>query len=341
MSPSFRRPGAMSLGPSTTRRRYLQAAAAAGLSTLAGWSVPGRAQAYPARPINFIVPWPAGSTSDNTMRALVQSASGFLGQSIVVENRPGASGMLGVQVIAAARPDGYTIGQMPLSATRFAQIGTLKIDPRKDLTPIARIAGLTFGIVVRDDSPYRTFEALLADARAKPGKLSYGSPGVGNQTHIGMEMIGLATGATFMHVPFKGGNEATLGLLGGQVDMVADSSGWAPLVLQGKLRLLCVWGEQRLKRFPDVPTLKELGHDIQITAPGGVVGPRGLPGEVVATLAEALDRAVRSTEFQATLDRFDMPAMYQGPADYGRYIAASWDQETQLIDRLDLREVLK
>lgn len=321
-----------------TRRRLIQLAAATATTAFSplGWS-----QAWPARPITFIVPWPAGSTSDNVMRALVQIASAPLGQPIVVDNRAGASGMLGVQALANAKPDGYTIGQVPLSVTRFAQLGTLRIDPRKDLTPIARVAGLTFGIVVRPDSPYKTMAELLAFAKAHPGKLTYGSAGIGNQTHIGMEMIEAATGVQFTHIPYKGGNEATQGLLGGHVDMVADSSGWAPLVLQDKLRLLCTWGDQRLKRFPGVPTLKEMGYDVQISAPGGVGAPAGIPAEAEARLVAAFRQATLSPEFQLALDRFDMPQMYQGPADYRKTLEQSYAEETRLIDKLKLREVLK
>lgn len=322
--------------PGARRRALLLAAACAACAPSFA-----HADAYPARPITFIVPWPAGSTSDGLMRVLAQAASRQLGQSIVVDNKPGASGMLGVNAIAGARPDGYTIGQIPLSVTRFAQLGTLKIDPRKDLTPIARVAGLTFGIVVRPDSPFKTMQELLAYAKAHPSKLTYGSAGMGNQTHIGMEIIEQATSVKFTHVPYKGGNEATMGLLGGQVDMVADSSGWAPMVLQGKLRLLTVWGEQRLKRFPDVPTMQELGYSVRIAAPGGVAGPAGIPAEVSAKLADAFKAATLSPEFQAAVDKFDMPVMYQGPADYRKYLEQSYAEETLLIQRLNLREILK
>lgn len=319
-----------------SRRRGLLAA-----SMAAAFAPRALAQSWPARPIVFIVPWPAGSTSDNVMRVLVKVAAEQLGQSIVVENKAGVSGMLGVQAMASAKPDGYTIGQVPLSVTRFSQVGVLKADPRKDLTPIARVAGLTFGIVVRPESPFKTMRELLAFAKANSGKLTYGSAGVGNQTHIGMEIIQHAAAVEFTHVPFKGGNEATQALMGGHIDMVADSSGWAPLVQQGRLRLLCVWGEQRLKRFPDVPTMRELGYDVNISAPGGIAAPVGIPVEVEARLVAAFRVATLSPEFQAAVDRFDMPVMYQGPADYRRTLEQSWAEETRLIDTLKLREVLK
>jgi tripartite-type tricarboxylate transporter receptor subunit TctC len=324
---------------SIARRNVLLAgAAAAAVSSL---PLLAHAQAFPSKPVTFVVPWPAGSTSDSVMRSLVHLASQSLGQAIVVENKAGASGMLGVSAMAQAKPDGYTIGQIPLSVTRFSQVGTLKIDPRKDLTPIGLVAGLTFGIVVKPESPHKTMNELLAFGKANPGKLTYGTAGVGNQTHIGMEIIEAATGVKFTHVPYKGGNEATQGLLGGHVDMVADSSGWAPLVLQGKLRLLCVWGGKRLTRFPDVPTMKELGYDVSINAPGGVAGPAGMPADVQAKLAAAFEHAAKHPEFQAALDKFDMPLMYQAPAEYKKTLEQSYTEETALIQKLNLREVLK
>lgn len=321
------------------RRQILMAAASA--IAVTPQMVRAQAQAYPSRVINFVVPWPAGSTSDVVMRELTRIASQQLGQPIAVENKAGASGMIGVGFIANAKPDGYTIGQIPLSVTRFTQLGTLKVDPLKDLSLIAQVAGLTFGIVVRPDSPFKTMKDLLAYAKANPGKLTYGSAGIGNQTHIGVEMIEMATGVKFTHVPYKGGNEATQGLLGGHVDMLSDSSGWAPLVLQGKLRLLCVWGNKRLKRFPDVPTMSELGYDIHINAPGGVAGPAGIPAEALQKLVAAFKVATQSAEFQAVLDRYDMPVMYEDPAGYRKTIEKSYAEETVLIDKLNLREILK
>ena len=169
----------------SARRRALMAAA--GMLPFAAFAQPDAN--YPSKPIVFVCPWPAGSISDTTMRVLAQQASTHLGQSIVIENRVGASGMLGVKAMTQARPDGYTIGQIPLSITRFSQVGNVKIDALHDVTYIARAAGLAFGIVVRADSPYKDLAALLAYAKAHPGKLSYGSPGVGNQTHIGMEAL--------------------------------------------------------------------------------------------------------------------------------------------------------
>ncbi len=185
---------------------------------------------YPSRPIRFICPWPAGGTADTTMRALCRVAAAELGQPIAVENRAGAAGMIGAAGIATAQPDGYTIGQIPLSVTRFSQLGSFQHDPRSDFTFIARTAGQTFGIAVRADSPFKTIQDLVAAAKAKPDTITYATSGVAGQTHIGMEEFSHAAQIKMSHVPFKGGADALHGVLGGHVQVLADSSSWAPLV---------------------------------------------------------------------------------------------------------------
>jgi tripartite-type tricarboxylate transporter receptor subunit TctC len=323
--------------PKPGRRALLiGAGSAALLSTVA------RAQnMFPERPVTIIVPWPAGSTSDGLMRALTRAAAPHLNQTIVVENRPGAASLLGTQAIAAARPDGYTIGQVTSSAARFQQLGLTSPDPRKDLTLIVRLAGFTFGTVVRADSPHRTMRDVIGFAKANPGKLTYATAGVGSQVHIGMEMILRAAGVTMLHVPYKGGNEAMQALLSGDVDMMADSSGWLPMVESGRLRLTSVWGEQRLARFPDVPTLRDLGYDLAFTSPFGVAGPAGIPEKARTRLAQVFEQAAKSAEFKEALDRLLMPTMYQGPAEYADYMVKSYDEETKVVETLKLRELLK
>ena len=298
------------------------------------------AQAYPDRPITFICPWPAGGTADITMRALCTAASKVLGQTIVVENRTGASGMLGLKAMATARPDGYTIGQIPISVTRFSQLGTVQLDPLKELTYIARTSGQTFGIAVRADSPWKTLKDFVAAAKAAPGKLTYGSAGIGGATHVGMEEFALAAGIQLNHIPYKGGAPALQDLLGGQVDALADSSSWAPHVKAGKLRLLATWGEKRTQDFPDVPTLKEQGFDVVVDAPNGIGAPKGLDPAIAARLREAFRQAAASPEFVAACDKIDAPLMYLDGPDYEKYVATVYRKETVLIDKLRLRELM-
>lgn len=322
----------------TPRRHFLLGSASLALSTLP--VTRAFAAAYPDRPITFICPWPAGGTADQTMRAMCAVAAKQLGQTIVVENRTGASGMLGLKYMASAKPDGYTIGQVPISVTRFAQLGSVQLDPLKDLTYIARSSGQTFGIAVQANSPYKTLKDLVAAAKAKPGLLTYASAGIGGATHVGMEEFALAAGIEFNHIPFKGGSDALQALMGGHVDALADSSSWAQHVLSGKLRLLATWGETRTNDFKDVPTLKELGYNVVVDAPNGIGAPKGMDPAVSAKLREAFKVAAASAEFKAACAKLDAPLMYLDGPDYEKYIAATYKKETALIERLKLKEML-
>lgn len=326
------------MNPRSSRRRATLALA--GLP-LALRGVPSASQTlWPERPLLFLCPWPAGGTADQTMRALCGAAARVLGRPIAVENRAGAAGMIGLKALAAARPDGYTIGQVPISVTRFAQLGTVAIDPLRDLSYIARTSGQTFGIAVLAGAPWKTLGEFVAAARAQPGRVSYGSSGIGGATHVGMEEFALAAGVQLNHVPFKGGAEALQNLLGGHVDALADSSSWAPHVHSGRLRLLATWGDQRTRDFADVPTLRESGFDVVVDAPNGVAAPRGVDPAIVLRLREAFRQAVQSPEFVAACARIDAPVMYLDGPDYQRYVAEVWQRETRLIERLKLRELL-
>lgn len=312
-------------------------AGAAGL-LLPAWA---RAQEFPARPINFICPWPAGGTADASMRAICQVASGVLKQPITVENRAGAAGMIGAKAIASAKPDGYTIGQIPISVTRFSQLGTLQADPRKDFTFLARTNGQTFGIAVLPNSKFKTLKDMVAFAKANPGKVTYAHAGVGGATHVGMEEFALAAGIELNAVAYKGGSAALNDTLSGQVDMLADSSSWAPHVEAGKLRLLATWGEERTPRFKDTPTLKDLGFNVVVDAPNGIGAPAGLPADVEKKLRDAFRVAINSDDFKTVAARIDSPVMYLDGPDYRKYVDQVYARETQLIQRLKLKELLE
>lgn len=320
------------------RRHFVTAAL--GTATLAA-ARPLLASNWPERPITFLCPWPAGGTADQSMRALCTVAAKVLGQAIAVENKAGASGMIGAKALASAKADGYTIGQIPISVTRFAQLGTFQGDPRKDFTYIARTSGQTFGIAVKADSPFKTLKDLVDAAKAKPGEVTYAHAGVGGATHVGMEQFAGAAGIQLNPVPYKGGAEALAGVLGGQVDALADSSSWAPHVEAGKLRLLATWGEQRTPRFQNTPTLKELGYNVVVDAPNGIGAPKGLDPAIAARLREAFKQAVASPEFKAVADRIDAPVMYLDGPDYEKYVNTVYQQETVLIDKLKLRQLMK
>lgn len=322
----------------TTRRQFVLASL--GSAAFAATGTRALAAGFPERPVTFVCPWPAGGTADMTMRALCAAAAKNLGQTVVVENRTGASGMLGLKSMAGAKPDGYTIGQIPISVTRFSQLGSVQIDPLKDLTYIARTSGQTFGIAVPATAPHKTLAEFVAAAKASPGKITYGSAGIGGATHVGMEEFALAAGVSFNHIPFKGGADALQAVLGGHVEALADSSSWAPHVKAGKLRLLATWGEQRTNDFKDVPTLKEAGYNVVVDAPNGIGAPKGLEPAIAARLREAFKVAAASPEFTAACDKIDAPLMYLDGPDYEKYIAATYRKETALIERLKLKEMM-
>lgn len=332
--------------PELGRRRFLggavacTAAGVAGLGTL-GALRPAYASRYPTKPITFICPWPVGGTADQSMRALCHVAGQELGQSIVVENRAGAAGMIGVRALASARPDGYTIGQIPISVTRFSQLDMLPLDPRTDLSYIARTSGQTFGIAVLADSPFKSLQDMVEHAKANPGKLTYGHSGIGGATHVGMEEFAMEAGISLTAVAYRGGAPALQDLMGRQVDLLADSSSWAPHVQAGTLRLLATWGEDRTPRFSDTPTLKDAGYDVVVAAPNGIGGPKGMDPAAMQALRAAFRKAVESTEFKEVTERIDAPIMYLDGDDYQRYVSSVYDHETTLIERLNLKTLLK
>lgn len=311
----------------------LGAAGAASLATPAIGQAP-----FPNRPIRLICPWTPGGSTDMQMRAIAEIASRKLGQPISIENRPGAGGVIGPQAVAQAQPDGYTLGQLPISVFRHPQMVARPLfNPLEDFTYVIHLTGYLFGTVVRADSPIRTHQELIERAKAQPGRISYGSPGVGTSLHITMEQIALAAGAEFLHVPFRGFAENIAALLGGQVDVLADSSGWAPLALDGRVRVLAVWGRERAKRFPDVPTLQEVGVPVVSASPYGFGGPKGIPAEIVAKLHDAFKEALMDRAHLDVLDRYDMLPWYMNSADYAAFARQTFEEEGAMIRRLNLR----
>lgn len=294
---------------------------------------------YPDRPIRLIIPWPPGGSSDSQLRSLAEQASRGLGQPVVVENRSGAGGTLhAVHLAREARPDGHTIGQMHLSVVRRPfLVRTPQWDVTTDFTHIIGLTGWLFGVAVKADSPFRTFPEVIAHARANPGKLSFSTSGIATTNHIAMEDIAARERVEFTHVPFRGANEGVTAVLGGNVDMIADSSTWAGNVEAGQMRLLCVWSESRAPRFTDVPTLKELGYDMVVTSPYGISGPPRMDPGVVRALHDALHTALMSEENTRVRGQFDMPLAYLNSEQYQDFIIRRAAYEREMVNRLGLR----
>jgi tripartite-type tricarboxylate transporter receptor subunit TctC len=311
-----------------------------GLSLLLGilFSVNATAQTFPSRPVTFIVPWPPGGSTDLAMRSLAVIAEKHLGQRIVIENRPGVSGTMGAQQLAqSARPDGYTISQMPITVFRLPAMAKMPFDPSADFSWIIHLTGYTFGVVVRSDSPWKTFGDLVAYAKANPGKVTYATPGNGTSLHITMEDIAQREGIQWVQVPFKGYAEGAQALLGGHVDVHSDSTGWAEQVNSGRLRLLCTWGAARTKRWPSVPTLKDLGYPIVSNSPYGIAGPKGMDPAVVKVLHDAFKKALDDPEYVKTLDKFDQEVFYLNSADYTALAKKYIEEEREAVKRLNLK----
>jgi tripartite-type tricarboxylate transporter receptor subunit TctC len=297
-----------------------------------------QAQNFPSRPVTLIVPWPAGGTTDVVMRALATATEKHLGQSLVIDNRVGASGTLAPGHMAAnARPDGYTIAQIPITIFRLPHMRKTTFDPTKDFTYIIGLTGYTFGVVVRKDAPWKTFGELLADAKANPGKINYGTPGAGTSLHITMEQIAKLQGLKWTHVPFKGNADATTALLGGHIHVLADSTGWAQLVNNGELRLLVTWGAGRTKNWPNVPNLKEVGINLVSNSPFGIAGPPGMDPTVVKTLHDAFKKGMEEPSYIAAMEKFDQEPFYLNSADYHAYAMGAIAQEKQLVEELGLK----
>lgn len=293
---------------------------------------------FPDRPIRFLIPWPPGGSLDALHRTMFEIMGKDLGQSVVIENRPGARGtQAAIFLIKQAKPDGYTLAHHHLSILRHPFLTKQPTwDPIEDFTYIMQVSGFTFGTAVRSDSPYKTFKDLIEAARRQPGKLTYSTSGIATTNHIAMEDICAREGVQMTHIPFRGAQEGVTALLGRQIDVVADAQSWRPNVESGEFRLLSVWTRERLPTFPDAPTLRELGYDMVVTSPYGIVGPRGVPPEIVDKLHQSFRKAYFDEASQAIINRWDMPKEYLGPADYLAFAKERVEYEKMMVERLKL-----
>jgi len=314
------------------RRQFVQLAAA----TLAVPSLATFAQAFPARPIKLIIAFPAGGPTDITMRSLADNASKALGQPVVIENKPGAGGTLPAQQMQTAPADGYTLAQIPLGVFRLPYTTRINWDPVKDISYVINVTGYAFGIVVPTDSPIKNWNEFVAYAKANPGKLSYGSTGTLTSPHLTTELIAQKVGIQLNHIPYKGSAELTQAILGGHLMAAADSTGFAPLVESGKLRVLNTWGEQRLAKFPNAPTLKELGIDVVQNSPFGIGAPRGTPPDVVKKLHDGFKKAMEDPSYVQALARYDMLPIYMDSAQYAKFAQDTFLREKALVEKLGL-----
>lgn len=292
----------------------------------------------PARPIRLIVPFSPGGSTDVHMRVLAEAATRRFGQTVMVENRPGASGSLGIQTMRTSAPDGLTLTTLPITAVRnMLMTGDIDADPTRDCGPVLHLTGYLIGVVVRKEAPWQTWAEFLAYAKANPDKINYGTAGAASTAFIGMERIARDQGIKWTHVPYRGVGENVQALMSGQVDCAVDSSGWAPMVEDGSFRLLVTWGAERPRRFSQAPTLRETGTNLVFASPYGLVGPRGMSPATVAALHDGFKDALHDPQHLAILERLDMPLMYKNTADYTAFLAEQVAEERDAVRTLGLR----
>lgn len=318
----------------TSRRRFVQTAlassAAIALPTLA------QAQAFPNRPIRLICPWPAGGSTDAVMRTLAESAGRALGGQMIVENKAGASGMLGPNELLTARPDGYTLSQLTIGVVRLPHMQKMQFDPLKDFTYIACLTGYTFGLVVRADSSIKSIKDLVDYAKANPQKFTFGSTGNGTTPHLAVEEFASRAGIKLQHIPFKGSADGMQAVLGGHVMAHSDATGWAPHVDAGTCRLLATYGSKRTKRWPNVPTLQELGYETASDSPFGIGGPKGMEPAITRQLHDAFKKTLEDPAVLASFEKYDQSVIYMNTEEYTRFAREQFVKEKAIIERLGL-----
>lgn len=269
-------------------------ALAAGLA-----AAPAAAQAWPARPVKVVIGFPAGGPTDILGRIVADKLQASLGQPVVVDNKPGATGSIGAQQVAASPPDGYTLLITPSSTHAVSpNISKLPWDPQRDFTPVAMIGNVATLLLVHPGLPAKNLKELVAHAKSQPGRLNYATPGIGSNLHLGMEMLKLAAGIDVVHVPYKGIAPAQSDLIGGQVQLMLDNIVSAmPHVKAGKVRAIAVTTARRSALFPELPTVAEEGvPGYEVNAWAALLGPAGMPREIVNRLNAEVVRIVNSDE---------------------------------------------
>jgi len=319
-----------------TRRSLVQAGAATAMGAYigAGASLAHANKRFPNRAIKLVVAFPAGGPTDLTMRQLAENAAKVLGQPIVVENRPGAAGSLPATQLQNTVADGYTIAQLPMSVMRLPFTTGLKWNPVEDLSYIINVTGYAFCMVASTQSGLKNWQEVVAWAKAHPGKLTLGNTGTYTSPHVTSAIIAQQLGLDVVHVPYKGSAEQMRATMAGEVMVAADTSAVIPYVDQGRMVALNVWTEKRLPTLPNTPTLIELGLPTTQYSPFGLVGPKGMPADVQATLHKAFKEAMEMESYQAMLQRFEMLPIYMNSADYKKFAAESTVKEKAVLAKL-------
>lgn len=283
--------------------------------------VPLSEAGYPEREITIIVPWSVGGGTDLVTRAVARVMEEDLGKPVLVVNKPGGGGLIGYQQIAAAEPDGYTLGSIAAPMIHHKYIAKAYVD-RKNVTPIALFNQDSCGFIVKADAPWKTLQEALKYAKDNPGKMRIATSGPGGALHVVLVMLQSATGLKFTNVPYGGSGPASVALAGGHVEASTDlPSAVHALIDGGKLRVLAVTSEKRDPRYPNIPTFKECGVDMSYVNWRGIAGPKGIPKEIVDRLAKSMKKVVSSQKFIDFMNKGHFGYMYKGPEEFASFMA--------------------
>jgi tripartite-type tricarboxylate transporter receptor subunit TctC len=294
------------------------------------------AEPYPSKPIQLVLPFPPGGSFDPIFRTLAEAASKDLGQPIIMMHKPGAGGVMGTATLATMdQADGYTIAVMHNSVIRAPLVQKVSWDPLKDFTYLVSLAGLSTGIVVAADAPWKTLPELLADAKKRPGAVSWGNVGAISINRIYAERLAKLAGTSFNTVPYKGGGEAFQAVIGRHLDVYGDP-GFGAQVQGGKVRLLATFTAERLKRY-DAPTVKELGYDLVIESPVGLVAPKNLDPKIAARLTAAFRKAASDPAYLNQLELFDLQPKVTSGEDYLAYAKAQYQREAKMLQDIGFK----
>ncbi len=298
-------------------------------------------QDYPNKPIRLIVPFTPGGVTDTGARVVADKLGARLGQSVVVDNRPGASGNIGTQMVATAAPDGYTLllgfdGTLVINPHVYAKV---PFDTIKDFVPVSKIGDAVLIIVVHPSVPAKTLSELVAYSKTNPGGVSYGSAGTGSTPHLAGELLKARTGANFVHVPYKGGGQSMTDLVGGSLPMLYTAvAGAYPFVQKGQIRPIAVSSAQRLASLPEVPTVAESGvPGFESSSWIGILAPAKTPQPIVERLQRELHAVVQSPEVRERLASLGISALGNTPAEFGQQIRADFAKYDQIVKAAKVR----
>ncbi|MBO9512927.1 MAG: tripartite tricarboxylate transporter substrate binding protein [Variovorax sp.] len=324
-----------------SRRPRIVLAALLALAAAMGAAAPAAAEDYPSKPIRLIVPFAPGGVTDTGARVVADRLGQRLGQQVVVDNRPGASGNIGTQMAAAAAPDGYTLvvgfdGTLVINPHVYAKV---PFDPVKDFAPVSKIGDAALIIVTHPSVPAKTFEALVAYSKSTPGGVSYGSAGTGSTPHLAGELLKVRTGANFVHVPYKGGGQAMADVVGGSLPMLYTAvAGAYPFVQKGQVNAIAVSSRQRLASLPQVPTVAESGvPGFESVSWIGILAPAKTPQPIVERLQREIHAVVHSPDIKERLAGLGIEASGNSPAEFGRQIQDDLKRYAEIVKTANIK----